>query len=452
MAITGVTRQSAALIAPPHRPEEKNLRYGLGFLFQVAPRKAGVFVNLELTGTTAYGFLNGNDVVLFDDLATISSGQFFPATRNEYPETNTLLLKSPMVGGFIPLQAKNKTNSLHPHVGTGFGIAQAHRFPLNDAGEFSWVDPDRRDLLEVFQLSWDGRQFDVRRSGTFTQGSDSPLRIKNTPWFIYSHGMTNAVPDGDDLLLPVAAANIDSALTAVGVARWRSLNGVWMPVAFDLVAEGGSPEPGPNLVERSLWWEPSLVRDAAGNLLFCARGQDEGYTPDKIAMGNLVRVWQSGDQGKTWRVLLTAPNIRNLAPVTVNCAADGTLYIVSNPFIPNFTPTPKTGRGRNTLCLWPLNPVRTGLETPLLIRDAVAEFGPPPASCDLERPETWMLDHPTAATVQLADDRWHNLLAYRVKHSPLWAAAATQPAPQTGCYLEEIFSSGPAVQAWEFMD
>jgi hypothetical protein len=451
MTITSVTRHSAALTVPPAKPEEKTFRYGLGFPFQVAPRKAGIFVNLEITDTTVYGFLNGNDVVLFDDLSTISSGQFVPATRNEYPGTNTLLLKSPMIGGFVPLQAKGQNGSLHPHAGTGFGIAQAHRFTLNPVGEFAWWDP-RLDLLEVHQLSYDGRQFKSARSGTTTQSPDSPLRIGNSSWSIVTHGMTNAVPDGDDLLLPVMALKTDAPAVAVGITRWQSRNGSWAPAAFDPVAEADFPEPGPNLAEKCPWFEPSLVRDAAGNFLFCARGQDGSQTPDHLALGNLVRIWHSADHGKTWTILLTAPDLRTESPVTVNCAADGTPYVVSNPFIPGFTATPKTGRGRDTLCLWPVNPARTGLENPLLVRDALAEFGPPPPSSDPDRPETWMLDHPTAATVQLADGQWHNLLAYRVKHSPLYANLATPPVRQAGCYVEEVLSSGPAVPAWNFMD
>jgi hypothetical protein len=452
MAITGVTKHSAAMTVPPGKPEEKTFRYGLGFPFQLAPRQAGIFVNVEVTGTNAYGFLNGNDVVIFDDLSNISAGRFIPVTRNEYIGKDTLLLKSPMIGGFVPLAAGFKNGDPHPHAGSGFGIAQAHRFPLFPTGDFSWVDPGRRDLLEIFQLSWDGRQFKALHSGTFTQISDDPLRIGDSSWYVISHGMTNAVPDGADLLLPVLAARTDSNATAVGITRWQQLGGLWSPVAFDLVADAGSPEPGPNLVEKCVWWEPSLVRDAAGNLLFCARGQDDGQTPDRLALGNLVRIWLSADHGKSWQILLTVPAIKNQAPVTVNCAADGTPYIVSNPFIPGFTPTPKTGRGRDTLRLWPLNATRTGLENPILVRDAIAEFGPPPPSSNPERPETWMLDHPTAATVQLADGRWHNLLAYRVKHSPLWAAAATVPSVRTGCYIEEVLSTAPALPAWNFVE
>ena len=41
--ITGITKGRAALTVPPDAPPDEVWRYGLGFPFQVAPRKAGLF-------------------------------------------------------------------------------------------------------------------------------------------------------------------------------------------------------------------------------------------------------------------------------------------------------------------------------------------------------------------------------------------------------------------------
>jgi len=99
--------------------------------------------------------------------------------------------------------------------------------------------------------------------------------------------------------------------------------------------------------------------------------------------------------------------------------------------------------GREKLCLWPLTADRNALETPILARDAVAEFGPAPSG------DTWNIDHPSGATVQLGDGRWHHVVAMRIcDHGEVSAGVA--PAAQSGTYIEEILSPGSAIPAWEF--
>jgi hypothetical protein len=60
------------------------------------------------------------------------------------------------------------------------------------------------------------------------------------------------------------------------------------------------------------------------------------------------------------------------------------------------------------------------------------------------------VDHPSGATVQLADGRWRHVLAYRLLHSPMIRSCGTYPAPQVGCYVEEVVSDGPVLPAWTF--
>ena len=99
------------------------------------------------------------------------------------------------------------------------------------------------------------------------------------------------------------------------------------------------------------------------------------------------------------------------SPITLNQAADGTPYITANlievllhPLAERFRPRKNdqgivhaSPAGREKLCLWPLNQTRDGLETPILVRDSVAEFSLAPSG------DTWNIDHPSAMTVQLAD-------------------------------------------------
>jgi len=455
MSTMKVIQGPVDLIAPPDAPDGQVWRYGLGFPFQVAPRMAGIFVNVEVECTENYGFLNGTDVVLFDDLSAVRQGRTIAITRNEIcrnleTQRDELILQSPMVGGFVPLGAKREAGAPHPLAGSGFGIAQAHVFPGYKDGRFVWWEPGRRYLRKVVQRSYSGEQFHRARDSVYSQNTDSPLSVADTGWHIISHGLTSAIPDGDDLLLPVLAGRIDAADAGVGVARWRREEKTWRIVSFDLVASGGAPVAGASLAEHTAWFEPSLARDANGTLWFCARGQDGGKTPDGLASGNLVPLWRSDDGAKSWNLFAVFPTIRNEAPVTVNCAADGTVYVVSNPFDPDFKASPKTGRGRERVFLWTVDVTRRQLDPPIVVRNATAEFGPPPASPDPEWVEAWMLDHPNAGTIRLADGRWHHLLVYRIKHSPLCHSLKTVPAPQVGCYVDEVISSGPTVPGWNF--
>ena len=50
----------------------------------------------------------------------------------------------------------------------------------------------------------------------------------------------------------------------------------------------------------------------------------------------------------------------------------------------------------------------------------------------------------------VADGLWHNVLSYRVVDNGEVEGRAP-PAPQTGCYVEEVFSRGKAVPpSWNF--
>ena len=52
------------------------------------------------------------------------------------------------------------------------------------------------------------------------------------------------------------------------------------------------------------------------------------------------------------------------------------------------------------------------------------------------------------AVVRLADGEWHGVVAYRILDSAEHQGA--EPAPQTGCYVEEVASDGPVMPPWRF--
>jgi hypothetical protein len=409
--ITDVGKGGPTLTEPTAETGGQLLRYGLGFVLQVGPRKAAVLANVRTVGKGHWDFEDGTDAVVFDDLATVGQQKAVVCARNaEQINADTgrkrVAVTYPIVGGFVPLAAKRADGTTHPAAGTGFGFSQALCFDLNDEGFFRWNDPSTQQWY-VHQFAYDGAEFRV--TGVETKEADAPLRTADGVWAFTAPGISSAIPDGDDLLY--AANAKDATQEVTGVSRWRFADGLWSPIAFYPVTPGS---------------EPSLIREPDGSLLFSARfGYEDGQS---------VKVFRSADGGREWDQVLHALNLRANAPVVLNQAADGTPYIAANH--------PDSFRAK--MCLWPLNAGRDGVEPPVVARDCVADFGPAPEGT------TWFADHPSAATVQLADGEWHNLLAYRVMAFSTAGVGGETPTAHTGCYIVEVHSAGPPRPAWAF--
>lgn len=452
LGIAGITRGKLVLSNTPDVPPAGSLRYALGFPFQADPQTVGLMVMRQTEETANYGFLDGSDVVLLRELTQPDPAQVVVATRNEmddgtYPPN--LLLKSPLMGGFVPRGALRADGVPHPHAGTGFGIAQAQRFPFCN-GRFSWGDPGRLDLLEIFQLAYDGTRFSTQRTAIFPQNVGEPMRIGDSAWAFLATGLSNAIPDGDDLLLAVLAARLDRSAVGIGVVRWVRLDGNWQPTVFDPVLTDHRPVPhGPNPMEQCPWMEPSLARDEQGRLLFAVRRADSFQQANDTGQGYRLCLWGSTRIGE-WTPVIDNPEMRLNAPVTVNVMADGTPYLVSNPYDSAFIPeTNATGRGREKLVLWPVDMRQGRLDQPWLIRDCLTAFGAPPSAGE---PEFWMADHPNGLTVRLQDGCWHHLLVSRVCHCPRYRPSNSAPSPYSGCWIDEVASRGIALPIWRFME
>jgi len=432
--IAGITASAVDLVAPPDSTKDQVLSYGLGFPFQVSPKRAAVFCNVRVEGVAIGDYENGTDVIMFDNLATIDATNAVAISRDERRTgangKKRLVVKFPVTGGFVPMGALRKDGSPHPHAGTGFGICQAISFPVDDRGHFNWKTK-RIHRCEVHQFSCDGERFKAVRSASGME-QPHPL-VEGSAWQIIMAGITNAIPDGDDMLLASLASGGSPSVS--GVARWARVGGVWKPVEFSPVTPPGEG-----------WSEASLVRDTDGALLFSARGSGGDRFTE-------VRVWRRYDEGPHWRLVFSTSDVRVLhkedggpkwrqairvlrahspSPISINRAADGTPFIAANLL----------GSGREMLCIWPLNAARTALLKPITARAARKEFGA------AQRKSRWMVDHPSGAVVRLSDGQWHAVLAYRILgQAEHWGAG---PAPQTGCYIEEVRSNGPVIPTWRF--
>ncbi len=433
--IVAVSRGPADLVVPA---DGDGFRYGTGYLFQAGPTQAGLLCNLRTEGFPVGDFEAGMDVVVFDDAAKINRAKPVPVTRTtRYADRITgkwrVVLKHGVKGGFVPFGARRADGSPHPHAGTGVGFCEALDFPMKPDGSYDKREKTRGMVrtTEVQHLAFDGKRFSVTGTETFTGAK--PLRVAGTKWKIYCPSLRMGIPDGDDLLMAVAATTGETRAWfakphVVGVARWKCLDGRWRPVEFSPVAadrKTSKPQVVYDVEVRLVPIEPTLIRDIDGSLLFTARFAYESYDE------HVLRVWRSTD-GADWKRIVECPETKGQAPVSINQAADGTPYLVSNPL----------GRERDRLVLWPLNEDRNGVLDPVLARDALKQFGPTPSR------KPWFMDHPNASVVRLADGHWHNLLVYRIMDRGEHSGRA--PAKQTGLYVETVRSIGAEHPAWRF--
>jgi hypothetical protein len=413
--LSGVTRGTADLISPSDVPPGEVWRYGLGFPMQISPTEAALLCNIRMEGSGNIDFEIGSDAVIFDDLEQIKADNAIPISRYETrndPERGKLIVrKGPVIGGFVPVGATLPDGSDHPHAGTGFGMCWAISHQMDEEGHFDYLKYVERYAM-LFQFSYDGQVFRVLSK----QPVDASTLLPD--WNLAGNFITNAIPDGPDLLY-VMIARLGRVAVA-GFTRWQHSSGAWRPVSFTPVT--GTKE---------TWSEPSLIREADGGLLFSARSGDRVVPPIAFDIG----VWRSIDNGDSWERVIYEKNRRSRSPVSINRTVDGTPYVAAN--------IPPLRRTREILCFWPLDASRTRLECRITARDAKTEFGPAPSG------SWWRIDHPTSAVIRLADGEWHNVLSYRIVDNGEVEGDAPPP-PQTGCYVEEVFSSGEVKPVWTF--
>ena len=405
--ITGITKGIVDLAGPSDPFLGKPCHYSLGWPLQIAPRKAALICGRFLSGTGNIDFVDGADLIIFDDLANISSDKPIPLTRNILMlGDSTITMKFFPIGGFVPYGAKQKDGSAHPYAGTGFGFSYNAVKGIDESGHFDY-QKSIEVYYELFQFAYDENGFRIIRKE----------RVKKnllSGWDLVQVGVSSAIPDGNDLL--VGMTTRFGNLTVSGIARWRHKENGWRPVSF-------VPVTG----YEDTWSEPSLIRDIDGNLLFSARGSgNENFN---------VAVWRSMDNGETWKQVIHQKDFHARSPISLNRAADGTPYIAANLF--------PQSRTREILCLWPLNADRTELGELYIARDARGQFGPAPSE------SWWRVDHPISSVLRLADGKWHGVLTYHIVDNGEVDGFGS-PTPQTGCYVEEIFSTGKAIPTWRF--
>ncbi|MEA3477948.1 MAG: hypothetical protein U9R60_07200 [Bacteroidota bacterium] len=159
--ITGITKGSVDLTIPPDPFLGRACRYEIGWPIQVAPRKAALVVSRMISGTGNIDFIDGADLILFDDLANISSDKPIPLTRNiRLPGDSTFINKGTPTGGFVPFGAKQKDGSAHPYAGTGFGLSSSSVREIDASGHFDY-QKSLDTYYELFQFAYDENGFRI---------------------------------------------------------------------------------------------------------------------------------------------------------------------------------------------------------------------------------------------------------------------------------------------------
>ncbi|MCF6285121.1 MAG: hypothetical protein L3K26_08020, partial [Candidatus Hydrogenedentes bacterium] len=369
-----ITHGPPDLILPSETTDNLPAYYGIGLPLQVSATEAALFCNLRVIAPGMFDYEDGTDVLVFESLKALRSAKPTPISRNlKLPPDEAgkehLVVKFPVAGGFWPIGAKAVDGSLHPGEGRGFGLCQALSVETDEKGLFTWVKPFER-FVETMQLSYDGTKFQVTKRALVGPSPLPPASLDG--WKLISPGLSNAIPQGDNLLLPVLARRKNES--HCGVSRWQWKDGEWGAAEFMPVSAGS---------------EPSLVRVTDASLLFTTRLGGK--------RANTIVVWRSADAGKTWQEIVRQDNVRSAAPVSINRSACGTPFIATSP----------SGEKRPRLDFWMIQDGQ--LSDARLIRDCPEEFGPAPKEA------FWNADHPSSAVLRLADGQWHALMTYRIK-------------------------------------
>ena len=443
---------------PRHCWEVKNMPegmkgvYQLGFPVQLAPDLAAVVLNIRYSGVKAVDLEIGSDLLFLDELGKSAPPKIIPLDRSERfvnPLTGkeVLLAKYPKQIGFVPLGARMPSGRPHPHAGTGFVIGQVMGFPpesLNRSDCFAETKPE--DVfygIEMAQCSFDGKDFRIWDSRIFRTDELLPGCL------LGGNPLSPAIPDGEELISGSSGEihPSDSLIRHCGILRWHRKEGVWAPYRYIPVA-GLENEFHTISGVFGNFVEPSLARAADGTLFFTARE----VGPDPFGKGpqeaERIMIWRSADNGETWTKILEKPHFHPLTPLSINSAADGTIYVAANGYCTQNSKGESLNSIilRETLVAWPLKQDEKGsfdFGKPISICDANASFAKPPFG------SFWRLDHPVAMTVRLKDRKWHHIICFRVlEHNECDSDAPVTDF--TGTYIEEIYSAGETVPVWNF--
>lgn len=412
---------------------------------QLDASTVGLFVNIRADRSDAPDFEMGTDFCITRDPDFRHLEGFVPVIRNEgnkHPVSgkNFLMVAYPAFPAFVPLGVLLPDGTPHPYAGTGFCLTVRLGRPCDADGSSGagYTNPLKDEVLNdvlISQLSWDGKELTITGSERkiFAEFAGE-LSFAGTPF-------AGIVPVGVDLLIGGIHALPGEKLGRAGVSRWQNENGKWKEKSFTPVGAPGS-------------YEPSLIRDTDGSLLFTLRtAAGEWYPALQTSAEGMadsanirdLRVWRSEDEGKHWSLCIQKKNVCNGCPVSITRTLDGTPVLLTNRRA-DLTATGKAmfhGSIREQLVAWPLNALRNDVLPEILLRNAVTEFGT--GFYD----GGWYMDHPIGEVVRLGDHQWHSIVCHRNMEIAEGGAGKAM-TPFTGAYIEELRGGEIIREPWLF--
>lgn len=428
MTLVTPSRQLASQV--PCSPPEQQWVYQSARCFQLGPGEIGFMTQIRPGGAGTVDLSFGNDLLVADARAPFqitARHRIDRSWRFRHPQTGRDSITSVhwCKGGFIPLGARRPDGSPHPHAGTGFGGSEVVAYPADYTvrlashiyPQLSAYTPTRGianplspKALSATPQPWrETRFYQFRYDGQIFRVSDP--EAFQLPGYRAAPGhsmwaLKGDIPDGDDLLYPFTAVRCEDNRQVCGIARWRAAGGRWRVMETHSI-------PG---AEDS--FEPSLERLPDGRLLFTCRAAN--HSPHAQSL----RVWCSADKGRTWRLRLDQPDRRPASPVTINCTASGTPYLLANAL-------DTTKKNREILMAWPLSASLDRLAAPIVVIDTTRQFGLVGGRYD------WYVDHALGAVVQAPGSLPRTLITHRLA-CRLEIGYDLPPMPQTGSYLAEL--------------
>lgn len=422
--------------------------YQIARFVQLDAETVGFFVNIRKVNSQACDLEIGTDFCFTRDPELRKFEGFQALTRCEIIKPaqfnkNFMMVSYPLFAAFVPLGAKLSDGSPHPHAGTGFAFGVRLGRPCDENGKCAgYAKPlaeDCYDEVEIMQLAWDGKKLLV--TGREHQSFYNPAG-KFTAAYDPRPPLAGVVSDGEDLLTGLTKRINNERLPRAGVCRWQRHNGKWQIAEFTPIGAPGS-------------FEPSLIRDKDGLLLYTHRTAVKRWTPElkldpeALADAELsrdIRIWRSRDNGRTWQQCIHKKDCANACPVSIAVTNSGTPVILTNAKADVLGSGEEMFHGgvREKMLLWPLNDARNALLEPLPARDAIAEFGNAPYG------RGWYLDHPVSLRIRLSDKKWHCAVAYR--NLDISESGGNKTAtPFTGLYVEKINTPEADIPApWKF--
>ena len=245
MRILHINNGDKVLSEVPNTPPSLEWVYQIGFFLQLSSNEAGIFCNIRRGGVMPIDLEEGNDLIIFKTVSGINTERVVPLNRssimtNKVTNQEQLLSIYPIKGGFVPLGAKRKDGSAHPYEGTGFAMSTIYGYPLHlkDRG-FKKGGPGKEtlQLIDVQQYRYDGDSFSITRKEKVSQYD------MISGWKIDSSSMSNAIPDGDDLIMGLCGITLEGEKRSTGIARWKYKNDKWELSKYAPIAKDGSYEP-----------------------------------------------------------------------------------------------------------------------------------------------------------------------------------------------------------------